>query len=256
LAVLWIAVLAVAGVVLALFLPLPSPNVAETKLEQPEPSLSPANAGELCLSLAEDPTDYIGDEALRRRWDLRRASCNMAFAAHPENTHFKVAAARNMPLSQRAESLVLLREAAAQGDAEAYYEIYESHKTWDRGDLDKVPLVTRAEADQALHKAAELGHPFSTQMLAVLLDRGDIVKRDPAGARYWAERAAANPSKGVSRPVGFRHRPLAEPSVRLLPHSAPIRQTCRSNQAASVRTDPLFPATILAKSDSRGSCVL
>jgi hypothetical protein len=32
----------------------------------------------------------------------------------------------------------------------------------------------------------------------------------------------------VSRPVGFRHQPLAEPSVRLSPHSAPIRQTCRS----------------------------
>src|SRR6202048_4066554 len=49
---------------------------------------------------------------------------------------------------------------------------------------------------------------------------------------------------------------LAEPSVRLSPHSAPIRQTCRSYQAASVRTDPLFPATIFAESDSHGSCVL
>ena len=67
----------------------------------------------------------------------------------------------------------MLREAAAQGDAEAYYEIYEHHKSWERGDLDKTQLVTRAEADQALHRAAELGHPFSTQMLAVLLDRGD-----------------------------------------------------------------------------------
>src|SRR6266481_5666549 len=33
----------------------------------------------------------------------------------------------------------------------------------------------------------------------------------------------------VSRPAGFHHRPLAEPSVRLSPHSAPIRQTCRSS---------------------------
>src|ERR1035438_4885005 len=32
----------------------------------------------------------------------------------------------------------------------------------------------------------------------------------------------------LSRPAEFRHRPLAEPSVRLSPHSAPIRQTCRS----------------------------
>jgi len=32
----------------------------------------------------------------------------------------------------------------------------------------------------------------------------------------------------VSRPVESHHRPLAKPSVRLSPHSAPIRQTCRS----------------------------
>jgi TPR repeat protein len=104
-----------------------------------------------------------------------------------------------MSISQRAESVALLREAAAQNDAEAYYEIYESHKSWDRGDLGKIPLVPRAEADLALHRAAELGHPFATQMLAVLLDRGTTVKRDPAAARYWAERAVANPAKDESR---------------------------------------------------------
>src|SRR6267378_7057117 len=32
----------------------------------------------------------------------------------------------------------------------------------------------------------------------------------------------------VSRPAELHHRPLAEPSVRLSPHSAPIKQTCRS----------------------------
>jgi hypothetical protein len=65
-----------------------------------------------------------------------------------------------MPYARKFEALALLREAAAQGNAEAYYELYEHHKSWDRGDLDKVPMVTRAEADRALHKAAELGHPF------------------------------------------------------------------------------------------------
>ena len=86
----------------------------------------------------------------------------------------------------------------AQGSAEAYYEIYEHHKSWDRGDLDKVPLVTRAEAGEALRKAAELGHPFATQMLVRRLEDGDIVKRDPVAARYWAERAVANPAKDES----------------------------------------------------------
>ena len=60
-------------------------------------------------------------------------------------------------------------------------------------------MVPRAEADRALRKAAELGHPFSTQMLAILLDRGGTVKRDPVAARYWAERALDNPAKDASR---------------------------------------------------------
>jgi TPR repeat protein len=187
------------GLVAALFLPPLWPDAAQPEAAPPEPSLTSENAGEICLSLADNPTEYMSDAALHRRWDLRRASCNMAFAAHPENTHFKVAVARAMPSEQWAESVALLREAAAQGDAEAYYEIYEHHKSWERGNLDKMQLVTRAEADQALHRAAELGHPFSMQMLAVLLDRGDIVKRDAAAARYWAERAVANPAKDASK---------------------------------------------------------
>src|SRR6185369_15356151 len=117
----------------------------------------------------------------------------------PENVHFKVQAAKWMHSKQAAESIRLLREAAALGNAEAYYELYEHHKSWDRGDLDKAPMVTRAEADQALHKAAELGHPFSTQLLAILLDRGTTVKRDPVAARYWAERAVANPAQDTSK---------------------------------------------------------
>jgi TPR repeat protein len=86
-----------------------------------------------------------------------------------------------------------------QGSPEAYYWIYESPKSWDRGHLDRPRLVTRAEADRALHMAAQLGHPFATQMLAILLDRGSTVKRDPAAARYWAERALANPAKDTTR---------------------------------------------------------
>ncbi len=39
----------------------------------------------------------------------------------------------------------------------------------------------------------------------------------------------------VSRPAELHHQPLAEPSVRLSPHWAPIRQTRRSCRAASAR---------------------
>ena len=178
---------------------MPAPSTGVREAVQPSEPLSPANAGEICLRQSANPTDYISDEAMARRTALRRASCDMAFAAHPQDTRFKVAVARALPHEQKAQSIALLREAAADGDAEANYEIYEYYKSWDRGDLDRKQLVTRAEADRALRKAAELGHPFSTQMLAVLLDRGETVKRDPAAARYWAERAVANPAKDASK---------------------------------------------------------
>src|SRR5882724_1902925 len=44
----------------------------------------------------------------------------------------------------------------------------------------------------------------------------------------------------VSRPAEFHHRPLAEPSVRLSPHAAPIRQTFRSYRSASVQRGSRF----------------
>ena len=191
-----------AGLLAALavaILSLPLTDAAESNAAQVEPTLTPENAVELCQRLFEEPKEYIDDTAQRRRWALRAASCQMAFDANPANAEFKVAVAHNLPYERKAEAVAMLREAAAQGSAEAYYQLYEHHKSWDRGDLARVPLVTRAEADRALHRAAELGHPFATQMLAILLDRGDTVKRDPVAARYWAERAVQNPAKDANR---------------------------------------------------------
>ncbi|MES2197476.1 MAG: hypothetical protein V4517_23910 [Pseudomonadota bacterium] len=191
--VLWIALFAAVGAVVFLYLAPLSPQVAEPAAA-PEPPLSAAAAGETCLRLSQNSSEYLSGEAAERRQQLRRTSCDMALAAEPDNLRFKVAVARAMPHAQRAEKLALLREAAAQGDGEANYELYESHKSWDRGDPDKTPMVPRAEADRALRKAAELGHPFSTRMLATLLERGTTVKRDPVAARYWVERALADPA--------------------------------------------------------------
>ena len=198
------AIVAAAGpfaalVVAALLLPLPWSAAAEPKPVEPEPTLTAENAAELCQKLFEDPKQYIGEEALRRRWDLRAASCRMAFDADPANTELKVAVARNLPYARKDEAIAMLREAAAQDNAEACYQLYEHHKSWDRGDLDRVPLVTRTEAAEALRKAAELGHPFATQTLVRRLEDGDIVKRDVVAARYWAERAVANPARDTSR---------------------------------------------------------
>ncbi|MBR1276045.1 sel1 repeat family protein [Bradyrhizobium sp. AUGA SZCCT0283] len=187
------------GMVVALSLPTPQSGTARPEAAKPEPVLTAENAAELCQQLFEEPKEYIDDAAKRRRWDLRRESCKVAFEANPANADFKAAYARNLPYAQKAEAVAMLREAAAQGSAEANYQLYEHHKSWDRGDLDHVPLVTRDEAGLALHKAAELGHPFATQMLIRRLEDGDIVKRDPVAARYWAERAVANPAKDASK---------------------------------------------------------
>ena len=186
-------------VVAVLSLPSAWSGAAEPKVMQPQPTLTPENAGELCQRLFEEPKEYIGETAQRRRWALRDESCKMAFDADPANTQLKVAVARNLPHERKNEAVAMLREAAAQGNAEAHYQLYEHHKSWDRGDLDKVPLVTRTEAGNALRKAAELGHPYATQMLVRRLEDGDIVKRDPVAARYWAERAVANPAREASK---------------------------------------------------------
>jgi TPR repeat protein len=191
------------GLVVALSLPTPqsgtAPSEAGKEAAKPLPALTAENAVELCQQLFEEPKEYIDDTAKRRRWDLRRESCKMAFEANPANADLKAAYARNLPYEQKAEAVAMLREAAAQGSAEAYHQLYEHHRSWDRGDLDKVPLVTRAEAAQALRRAAELGHAFSTQMLIRQLEDGDIIKRDPVAARYWAERAIATSAKDASK---------------------------------------------------------
>ena len=188
-------------VVAVLSLPLVFSGPGQPNAAQPEPVLTSQNAVELCQQLFEEPKEYIDDAARRRRWDLRHDACKMAFEANPSNADLKAAYARNLPYERKTEAIAMLREAASQGSAEAYLQIYHHHRSWDRGDLDKVPLVTRAEAARALQKAAELGHPSAMPTLARRLEDGDIVKRDIVAARYWAERAVANldPSKHASK---------------------------------------------------------
>src|SRR3954468_12286031 len=55
----------------------------------------------------------------------------------------------------------------------------------------------------------------------------------------------------ASRPAGSHRQPLSEPSVRLSPHWAPIRQTCRSYQSASARRDSRDPEPAVAETGSR-----
>src|SRR5262245_52208327 len=154
-------------------------------------------AAKECLRLNAQPADQIPwgqHERVYKQWvDV----CRQAATAEPDNVQIRHILARSlMATGQRAEAIPLWRDLAAQhNDAAAAFEIYDMHNSFYRGDVKKVQLVKRAEAEQALRRAAELGHPYSTMMLAVLLDRGSTVKRDNAEAIRWAERAVSNPAK-------------------------------------------------------------
>src|SRR6476620_7852477 len=159
-----------------------------------------ANAARDCLQLGAGPWDIGNEAAFRKRLQAWLDACKQATAENAGDPQLKVGLARALSADgKRTEAVALLRAAAAQGDAEANYELYETHKSYDRGDVNKTPLVPRAEAERSLRKAAELGHPYSMWILAVLLDRGSTVKRDPDDAILWAERAMAKPPKDTSQ---------------------------------------------------------
>jgi hypothetical protein len=64
--------------------------------------------------------------------------------------------------------------------------------------------------------------------------------RDSASPKFIMGGIAMRPER-LSRPMEFHRRPLAEPSVKLSPHSAPIRQTRRPFRFANGRRDPTAP---------------
>jgi lipoprotein NlpI len=149
-----------------------------------------------CLRIDATPADQIPWDEHERVYKQWVEVCRQAMKTDADNIRIKKATARAYGATgQRAEEIVLLREMAAQGDAGSYLAIYDMYKSYYRSDVDKPQLVKRAEAEQSLRKAAELGHRFAIMMLAVLLDRGSTVKRDPEEAIVWAERAAANPPR-------------------------------------------------------------
>jgi len=96
---------------------------------------------------------------------------------------------------RRPEALAVLRKLAATDDAQALREIYEQHRSWEKDDVDVVPMVSRKEAGESLRRAAELGDPDSMARYAVNLYQGSIIKRDVDAAAYWMERTYKNPAK-------------------------------------------------------------
>lgn len=152
-----------------------------------------------CLRYAAAPPDISDEAAFRKGLATWLDTCRQALQADGSDPRIKASLAQALSADgKRPEAVALYRAAAAQNDAEAAFQLYDSYKSYDRSDVTKPQLVTRVEAEQGLRKAAELGHPYSMWILAVLLDRGSTVRRDPAGAIAWAERAMAKPPKDTS----------------------------------------------------------
>ncbi len=166
-----------------------------TQTAAPEPGPPAQSAqGRDCLQITG--VDFPGD--WDAQWRARRAwveTCREALAAEPDDKRIKKALGRSFAANgMHAELIALWRE---MGDADLLYEIYDVYKSYYRTTARKPQLVKRAEAEQALRQSAELGNTYAILILAVLLDRGDTVKRDPVEAIKWAKRALANPDKSV-----------------------------------------------------------
>ena len=147
-----------------------------------------------CLRLNATKIDWSDREAAdnyRKTW---LDTCRQAYAQNGDDPRIKVALAR--AISDRAGSIPLLRAAVAQNDTEAMLLLFNDYNSFDRN-LNRPDLIPRAEAEQALRRAAELGNPEAIFRLATILRRGGPIKRDVAGARYWGERSLANPPKDM-----------------------------------------------------------
>ena len=178
-------------------------NAVTSKIEEAEKKAKQAELDRVanpltrdCLRMKQDrPTSWDVDEQKYRDYlNGYIDACTRAVASDPADNRAKITLSSALfDADRRAEAIVPLREAAATGDADALVEIFEWHKSWERGDVGRVQIVKREEAANALRGAAVLGNPFAMHRLAVILDRGDMVKRDNAAAIYWAERSLHKP---------------------------------------------------------------
>ena len=169
-----------------------------------EPALGAA--AKECLRLNAVPADQIPWDQHARVYSQWALICAQALTTDGGDISVKTAAARAYGASgQREKEIVLLREMGAQNNARALLDIYYMHNSFDRGHPDRPQVVTRAEAEQSLRKAAELGNADAILRLATLLERGDTVKRDNAEAIGWTERAISNPAKDW-RPIDMQVR--------------------------------------------------
>jgi TPR repeat protein len=147
-----------------------------------------------CLRLKALKIDWGDRENAAKHRKLWLDTCRQAYATNGDDPKIKVALADAM--TERTEFIPLLRAAIAQDDTEAMLLLFNDYNSFDRNP-GRPDLIPRAEAEKALRRAAELGNADATFRLATILTRGGPIKHDMAGARYWGEKALANPPEDM-----------------------------------------------------------
>lgn len=186
----WAAMIAiVAAIPMAMFM-LFSSSGSETANEFAEPKSVPNRT---CLEWdANPPSVYIFDQQIKKAHnDAWLNACKQAADTDSSARVMRAYGRVLMVVGNRSEALAAFQIAAGQGDATAFYEIYELYRSWERSDPIEKQRVKRREAEMALRKSAQLGNPNAMLMLTVSLERGDVVKRDIAEAVLWAQRLVA-----------------------------------------------------------------
>ena len=180
------------GRLFLLFLALTAAQVMAAGTAHAQPAATPL-ASE-CLRLHAAKIDWSNSDAADKHRKIWLDTCRQAYAENDDDPRIKIALAR--AIRDRADSVPLLRAAVAQGDTEAMLLLFNDFNSFDRN-LNRPDVISRAEAEQALRRAAELGNAEAIFRLATILRRGGPIKHDLAQSRYWGERALANPPKDM-----------------------------------------------------------
>jgi len=166
------------------------------------PRVSQAQSADACLKLAQLPLNRNDEAALRKQLDTWVETCRQASAEAPADTRIKIVLAKALWHAQgRPASLPPLREAIAQGDTDAMLELFNDYNSFD-GHLDRPDVIPRAEAVEALRRAAELGNTDAIWRLATISSRGGPFKHDMAEARKWGAIALTHPPKDLDVDIG------------------------------------------------------
>jgi TPR repeat protein len=173
----------------------------EKKEKEDQLTKLPSGGVRDCVGMQQNrPSAWdVGDEKYRKHLQEWLDICQRAAALQdaPVAVHHSLADAF-FAADRRAESADALRALAARGDADALLKIYERHRSFEQGDLDKAQIIKAKEAGDSLRKAAESGHPRAMQRYAINLDQGYIIKRDVEEAAHWMEQTLARPPKDAS----------------------------------------------------------